>query len=82
VVIVADADAPGQRGAETLAAVLVAYCANVRVIAPPAGIKDAREWKRRGTSHADLQAAINAAHRRKLAVSLHIRGKAGRHHES
>jgi len=35
VVIVADADAPGQRGAETLAAVLVAYAASVRIVAPP-----------------------------------------------
>ena len=48
VVVVSDVDANGvgQRGAETLAAVLVAYSRSVRVITPPAGVKDAREWKR------------------------------------
>jgi hypothetical protein len=80
VVIVADADAPGQRGAESLATVLVVYCSEVRIIAPPAGVKDAREWKRRGATAADVQAAIDAARVRKLTVSTRIRGKAGRHH--
>ncbi|MBI2481514.1 MAG: toprim domain-containing protein, partial [Planctomycetia bacterium] len=37
VVVIADRDAPGQQGAENLAAVLVAYSAAVRVIAPSAG---------------------------------------------
>jgi hypothetical protein len=80
VVIVADADAPGQRGAESLAAVLVAYCPEVRVITPPAGVKDAREWRRRGATAADVQTAIDAAPVRKLAVSVRIRGKAGVRH--
>ncbi len=75
VVIVADVDAPGQRGAESLAAVLVAYCPMVRVITPPAGVKDAREWRRRGATAADVQAAIDAAPVRRLRVS--IRRKAG-----
>ena len=39
VVIVADGDAPGQRGAESLAAVLLAYSAAVRIITPPAGVE-------------------------------------------
>ena len=77
VVIVADADAPGQRGAESLATVLLAYCSDVRVIAPPAGIKDAREWKRSGATAADVQAAIDAATSRKLRVS--VRRKAEHH---
>ena len=62
----------------TLAAVLVAYTAAVRIIAPPAGIKDAREWKRNGATAADVQAAIEAAPIRKLRVS--IRRKAGGRH--
>jgi DNA primase len=77
VVIVADADAPGQRGAERLAAVLLAYSASVRIIAPPAPIKDARAWRQGGAMAADVQAAIDAAPVRRLTVSIRIRGKAG-----
>ena len=77
VVIVADADAPGRRGAENLAIVLLAYSASVRVIAPPPSVKNTREWKRQGATHADVQAAIDAAPVRRLAISTRIRGKAG-----
>jgi hypothetical protein len=55
IVIVADADAPGQRGAESLATVLLAYSQSVRIIAPPSGVKDAREWRRSGATAADVQ---------------------------
>jgi hypothetical protein len=75
VVIVADADAAGIGGAESLAAKLTAYCPMVRVVTPPAGVKDAREWKRRGATAADVQATIDAAPVRKLSVS--VRRKAG-----
>jgi DNA primase len=75
VVVVADADAPGQRGAESLATALVAYCFEVRIITPPTGVKDAREWKRGGATAADVTAAIDAAPVRKLRVS--VRRKAG-----
>jgi hypothetical protein len=45
--IIADADAPGQRGARYLAARLVGYVPNgVRIVTPPSGAKDAREWSR------------------------------------
>jgi hypothetical protein len=70
VVIVADSDAPGQRGAESLAAVLVAYAVTVRIITPPAGIKDARAWKQAGAMAADVLAAIDAAPVRRLAVRV------------
>ena len=46
VVIVADADPPGQRGAGNLASVLLAYCPAVLVTTPPAGFKDIRVWRR------------------------------------
>ena len=75
VVIVADGDAPGQRGAESLASVLLAYSPSVRIITPPAGVKDAREWKRRGATAADVQAAIDAAPVRKLRVSVREKGR-------
>jgi hypothetical protein len=76
VAIVADGDAPGRRGAESLAAVLVAYAASVRIIAPPAGTKDAREWRRRGATRDDLQAVIDAAAVRRLSITSTIQQKA------
>jgi hypothetical protein len=78
VVIVADGDLPGQRGAQGLATVLLAYAAAVRIIAPPAGIKDARAWKLAGAAAADVRAAIDTAPVRKLKVAVASR-KAGRH---
>ncbi len=78
--IVSDADAPGQRGAETLASALTAYCRDVRVIAPPASVKDAREWKRSGATAADVQAAIDAAEARKLGVATRMKRKVGVRH--
>ena len=83
VAIVADNDQPdargrrpGQDGAERLAAVLVAYVPAVRGIAPPAPHKDARAWRRAGGTAADVQAAIEAAPVRRLAVRVR---KAGGH---
>jgi hypothetical protein len=73
VVIVADGDAPGQRGAENLTAVLLAYCPAVRIVTPPPGIKDARAWKRAGATAADVQAVIDAAPVRRLAVKATVR---------
>ncbi|MCY2929852.1 MAG: hypothetical protein NTV86_10235 [Planctomycetota bacterium] len=70
VVIVADADAPGQRGAEALATAILPYAASVRVIQPPEGVKDAREWKRVGGTQADVSAAIEAAVGRHLSVKV------------
>ena len=80
VVVVSDVDANGvgQRGAETLAAVLVAYCSDVRVITPPTGVKDARMWKRSGATAADVQAAIDAAPVRKLAIKIRCSRVKGR----
>lgn len=43
VVIVADADVAGRTGAAKIAALLVASCASVRIIAAPEDAKDARE---------------------------------------
>jgi hypothetical protein len=68
VVIVADADAPGQLGAEALAAVLCLDCPTVRIIRPPAGVKDARQWVQRGATAADVQAAIDAAEPMRLRI--------------
>jgi hypothetical protein len=61
VVIVADADEPGQRGADALACVLCAYVRDVRIITPPAGVKDARAWKLDGATAADVLDAVEAS---------------------
>jgi hypothetical protein len=68
VVIVADADEPGFRGADTLASVLVCYVPAVRVIVPPGGAKDVRDYLRAGGTRADLEAAIGAAPVRRLVL--------------
>jgi hypothetical protein len=61
VVIVADNDSPGQRGAWKLATMLVSYVSCVRIFAPPDGIKDAREWVQSGATRFDIEFAIDAA---------------------
>lgn len=68
VVVMADADPAGQRGAESLAIVLLAYSATVRVIAPPVGIKDARDWKQAGATTADVLSRMESATARKLTI--------------
>jgi hypothetical protein len=67
-VIVADGDEPGLRGARNLASVMVAYVPAVRVVAPPEGVKDARDWLRAGGGRQDVQQAIQAAPVRRLTV--------------
>ena len=79
VVIIADGDAPGQRGAEFLAAVLVAYCPAVRIATPPPGIKDARQWKQRGATAADVAAVIDAAPVRRLEIRTRRKAGHGTH---
>ena len=70
IVIVADADphGAGQRGAESLAVALAPYCPSVRVIAPPGGIKDARDWRRAGAGHDDIMAVVEAMPARRLVI--------------
>lgn len=72
VAIVADDDLPGQRGAWRLATTLVSYVPIVRVVSPPARVKDARQWKREGATRDDVIRAIEAA----PVLSLTYAGKA------
>jgi hypothetical protein len=69
-VIVADRDPAGQRGAESLASRLALFCRNVRVILPPDTIKDARQWKAAGADRPTIEAAILAVPRRHLSISV------------
>lgn len=75
VVIVADADEPGRRGADNLASVLVLYAPAVRVIAPPEGVKDARDWLRAGGTREVVQRVMDAAPVRRLIVRAQARGR-------
>jgi hypothetical protein len=59
VVIIADSDAPGQRGARSLAARLVGYVPAVRLVIPRS--KDAREWVCSGADRLDVLDAIESA---------------------
>lgn len=70
VVIVADGDEPGQHGAGNLATVLLPYATAVKIITPPAGIKDARAWKQSGATAADVQALIDATPIRRLTICM------------
>ncbi len=76
VVIAGDGDEPGQRGAESLASVLTAYCPAVRIITPPTPFKDARAWRQGGATAADVQLLIDAAPVRRLKLTIR---KAGGH---
>ena len=77
VAIFADADSPGRRGAETLAAVLLAYARAVRLIFPPDGLKDVRAWRCAGATHDDVTAAIEAAPVRRLTITASKAGRRG-----
>lgn len=62
VVIVADNDAPdergirvGMRGAQRLGEQLRIYARTVRIITPPAGIKDVRDWVANGARKLDIE---------------------------
>lgn len=69
-IIVADDDAngAGKLGAESLAVALVTVCPSVRIIYPPAGFNDTRDWVRGGATADDVLAIARAAAVRSLAI--------------
>jgi hypothetical protein len=64
VVVMADDDGPGRRGAEALASTLLPYIRQVQVLTPPA--KDLRAWMRTGATRAQFQGLIAGAPTRRL----------------
>jgi phage/plasmid primase-like uncharacterized protein len=70
VVVVADNDEPGARGAGALASALALHARDVRVIAPPDEMKDLRMWAAAGATRADLEQLIHAAPARRLDITL------------
>jgi hypothetical protein len=69
VVVLADADEPGQRGAEILAAAARPFAPEVRLITPPQGIKDARAWRMRGADADVILAAVDQAPAHTLKIT-------------
>jgi phage/plasmid primase-like uncharacterized protein len=74
-IIVADSDPPGREGANRLASILVAYVPVVKIIAPPLGLKDAREWLCSGATRDDVERAISDVPPRRLSVRVIIKTK-------
>lgn len=70
VVIVADGDEAGRRGAENLALMLLPYAKAVRTITPPAGIKDVRDWLNHGGSGRDVESAISTSPVRRMCMQV------------
>jgi hypothetical protein len=70
IVVVADADEPGRRGADHLASILVRHVRTVRVIIPPGGFKDVRDFLRAGGTRESLEASIAAAPVRRLRIAV------------
>jgi len=58
IVIVADNDTAGKTGAEKLANYLAVRCRNVKIVCPPEGIKDLRQWLQVGLTTAYLKQII------------------------
>jgi hypothetical protein len=70
IVIVADNDDQGHRGARDLGMQLRVHFQRVVVIKPPDPIKDARAWKIAGATHETVEAAIVAALEIQLSISM------------
>jgi hypothetical protein len=68
IVIIGDNDLPGRNGAEKLADSLVLYCRSVKIVYPPDGIKDLRQWLQAGLTHGQLQVVINTAESVRLTI--------------
>ena len=70
VVMVADRDVPGCKGATHLAQNLRPLCRSVKIIMPPNGTNDARAWKGGGATHADIVRVIEQAPSLGLKLSV------------
>lgn len=60
IAVIADNDAAGRTGANRLANALALGCSCVRVIHPPDGVKDLRQWRNTGLAFDALQVVIAA----------------------
>jgi len=70
---------PGQRGAESLARSLALHCTSVRIVYPPSGVKDLRQWRAAGLTPSQMKDAILAAKPVRLTVGVTNRARKRRH---
>jgi hypothetical protein len=61
IVVVADNDSVGRTGAEKLAGTLALGCPCVKIVVPPDGVKDLRQWFNAGLTSAVLRETVSAA---------------------
>jgi hypothetical protein len=72
IVIVADNNAVGRTGADRLASILGLCCPCVRVVHPPAGVKDLRQWLHAGLTCEALRAVIAGTSPISMSVSFSL----------
>lgn len=72
-VIIADPDDAGRHGAMLLATGLVTCCRTVRIIEPPEGYGDVREWIAYGATADDITAAADAAESLTLKIKSGVK---------
>jgi len=68
IVVIADNDVVGRTGAGRLAAALAMHCRCVRVVTPPDGVKDLRQWVIGGLTRHTLREIVSATPAVRLAV--------------
>ncbi len=72
-VVVADNDEPGRDGAAKLATALALHCRCVKLVFPPDGMKDLRQWLRAGATHETARKTIEDAAARRVVVAQIVR---------
>jgi len=70
VVIVGDNDKVGHTGSERLARILSLFCPSVKIVYPPGGTKDLRQWLKAGLSKEILQELINKTKPIEIRISF------------
>ncbi len=68
IVIVADADEPGQRGANELSLLLALHCTNVKILTPPSSVKDLRAWVNTGLTRANIESDLSSIKPCRLSI--------------
>jgi hypothetical protein len=72
IVIMADNDVVGRIGADRLASVLALCCQSLRVVRPPAGVKDLRQWFNAGLTSEALRQIIAGTRPISVQVSFSL----------
>lgn len=70
VVIIGDNDKPGRAGVEKLAGKLLLHCPSVKIIYPPNGTKDLRQWLQAGLTSGQLQQIIEKEKELQIKISF------------